>query len=153
MFLPTLWWVTWHTLWCVYNLLCKSLAFETESAYLPNHPPHIPGLTMLSIETLLAIGECRPPLGINFFFFFFCLCRVGVTPMAHWRSQARGRIEAAATTLRHSHSNARSEPNLWPIAQFTAMLDPYPLSEARMEPTFLWILVGFVTAEPQWELL
>ena len=27
-----------------------------------------------------------------------------------------------------------------------------PLGEAGIEPTFSWILVGFVTAEPQWEL-
>ena len=29
----------------------------------------------------------------------------------------------------------------------------YPLSKARVEPTSSWVLVGFVTAEPQQELL
>ena len=33
-------------------------------------------------------------------------------PAAYGGSQARGGIGAAATGLRHSHSNARSEPHL-----------------------------------------
>ena len=38
--------------------------------------------------------------------------------------QARGPTGAAAKGLRHSHSNAGSEPRLWPTPQLTAMLDP-----------------------------
>ena len=47
--------------------------------------------------------------------------------MAYGGSQARGRIGAAASGLRHSHSNAGSKPRLWPTLQLTVM----PLSEAR----------------------
>ena len=52
--------------------------------------------------------------------------------MAHGGSQAGGPIGAVAAGLRHSHSNARSEPSLGPTPQLTAMgriLNP--LSEAR----------------------
>ena len=54
--------------------------------------------------------------------FFFCLFRA--VPAAYGGSQARGRIGAIATGLRHSHSNTRSEPCLRPIAQLMAMPDP-----------------------------
>ena len=43
-------------------------------------------------------------------FFFFLLFRA--THVAYGRSQARGQIRAAAASLRHSHSNAGSEPRL-----------------------------------------
>ena len=46
------------------------------------------------------------------------------TPEAYGDSQARGQIEAIAASLRHSHSNARSEPRLWPTPQLKATLDP-----------------------------
>ena len=44
--------------------------------------------------------------------------------MAYGGSQARGLIGATPATLRHSHSNARSELHLRPIPQLTAMPDP-----------------------------
>ena len=40
-------------------------------------------------------------------------------------------IGAIAAGLRQSHSNARSEPRLWPTPQLTEMPDPNLLSEAR----------------------
>ena len=43
----------------------------------------------------------------HFFFFFF-----RTASKAYGRSQARDRIGAAGAGLRHSHSNARSEPSL-----------------------------------------
>ena len=48
-----------------------------------------------------------------FFFFFF-----RAAPMAYGNSQARGVIGAAAASLLHSHSNARSK------SQFVATLNP-----------------------------
>ena len=44
--------------------------------------------------------------------------------MAYGVSQARGQIRAAAAGLRHSHSNATSEPHLRPIPKLTATPDP-----------------------------
>ena len=46
------------------------------------------------------------------------------TPTAYGRSQARGRIGAAAAGLHHSHSNTRSQPRLRPTPQFMATPDP-----------------------------
>ena len=57
-----------------------------------------------------------------FLFLPFCLLRAA--PMAYGRSQARGRIGAAAAGLLHSHSHARSKPRLGLNAAATATLDP-----------------------------
>ena len=69
------------------------------------------------------------PLGTTFgfckiinLFFFFGFSRAA--PAAYGGSQARGLIRAVAASLRHSHSNARSEPHLQPTPQLMAMLDP-----------------------------
>ena len=51
--------------------------------------------------------------------------------MAYGGSQARGLIRAVPTSVYHSHSNVGSKLCLQPTLQLTAMLDPYPLSEAR----------------------
>ena len=58
-------------------------------------------------------------LDLFFFFFFFC-----ATPVAHGGSQPRGLIGAVTASLRHSHSNARSEPRLRPTPQLMARQDP-----------------------------
>ena len=59
---------------------------------------------------------------LSFSFFFFCFFRAAVA--AYGSSQATGLIGATAAGLRHSHSNARSEPHLRPTPQLTAV--PYP---------------------------
>ena len=65
------------------------------------------------------------------------------TPMAHGGSQARGRIRVTAAGLHHSHSHTGLEPCLGPTVQ----------RRPGIEPTSSGILVAFVTAEPQRELL
>ena len=62
----------------------------------------------------------------NFFlsFFFLTFFFLMAAPAAYGSSQARGGIGAAAASLHHSHSNARSEPNLRRMLQLAAMLDP-----------------------------
>ena len=57
-----------------------------------------------------------------YFFIYFCLFRAA--PAAYGGSQAGGRIEAVAASLRHSHSNAGSEPRLRPTPQLKVMPDP-----------------------------
>ena len=57
-----------------------------------------------------------------FFPLFFVFFRTA--PMAYGGSQARGRIGAVASGLRHRHSNAGSELCLQPTPQLRAMLDP-----------------------------
>ena len=58
-----------------------------------------------------------------FVFVLFCLL-FRVKPVAYVISQARGPIRTVATSLHHSHSNARSKPCLQPMPQLMAMLDP-----------------------------
>ena len=71
-------------------------------------------------------------------------------PMTYGGSQARGWIRATATGLHHSHSNARSELHLRTPSELIVTLDR---ARAGIEPTFSGILVGFITTEPQRELL
>ena len=70
-------------------------------------------------------------------------------PAAYASSQARGLSGAAAASLYHSHSNARS------VTYTTAHGNAGFLahcSGSEIEPVSSWILVQFVSAEPQWEL-
>lgn len=56
-------------------------------------------------------------------------------------------VDTTATAMRGS------KPHLQPTPQLTATPDPEPTErgqESNSQP--LWILVGFITAEPQWEL-
>ena len=64
------------------------------------------------------------------FLFIYLLGFFRAWPLAYGGSQARGRIGAVDAGLSHSHSNAGSEPCLWPIcSQPHRVLNP--LSEAR----------------------
>ena len=83
-----------------------------------------------------------------FFFFFFCLFRA--TGVAYGSSQVRGQIWAAAASPHHRHSNAESKLHLLMAAHGIA--DAGHWARPRIEPESSWILVGFVTIEPQWEL-
>ena len=60
--------------------------------------------------------------------FFFCFvlffCYFRASPTAYGGSQARGLIRDIAASLRHSHSNVGSEPQLWPTPQLIATPDP-----------------------------
>ena len=73
----------------------------------------------------------------RFFWFFFVFLLFRAIPAAYGVSQARGRIGATAACLRQSHSNTRS---------LTHWASP------GIERTISWLLVGFVSAAPQWEL-
>ena len=71
-------------------------------------------------------NTCTSLCSIFFFFLLF-----GATLVAYGGSQARGLIGTVAACLRHSHSNIRSKPCLWPTPQLMATLDPNPLRKAR----------------------
>ena len=51
------------------------------------------------------------------------LCLFRATPAAYGGSQGGGPYRAVATSLHHSHHNARSEPHLQPTPQLTATPD------------------------------
>ena len=58
-----------------------------------------------------------------YMYIFFCLFAFSRAAPTYGGSQARGLIRAAAADLRHSHSNARSEPHLRSTPQLMAMPD------------------------------
>ena len=86
-----------------------------------------------------------------FFFLFFFL---RAAPMAYESSQARGWIGAAAASLCHSHSNARSYTT---SSTYTAALgnprSPTHWAGPEIELMSSWILLGFVNTETQQEHL
>ena len=75
------------------------------------------------------------------------------TPAAYGSPQARGQIGAIAAGLHHSHSNTGSEPHLQPTPKAHCNAGSL-INWVRpgIEPSSSWILVGFITTEPQWEL-
>ena len=66
-----------------------------------------------------------------FFFISLFLCLFRAIPAAYGGSQARGWIGAVAAGLHHRHSNAGSEPHLWPTPQLTPMPDPQPTERGQ----------------------
>ena len=89
----------------------------------------------------------KPVLFFFFFFSFFLFFRAA--PEAFGSSQTRGRIGAVAASQCHSRSNTRSKQHLPPSLQLMATHWVRP----EIEPVSSWTLVGFYTAEPQWEPL
>ena len=84
------------------------------------------------------------------FFFKVLYFFLWAIPAAYGSFQTRGWIGAVAAGLYHSHSNARSKPQLWPTLQVAAMPGCGNAGSfthwARpgIEPTTSWILVGFI---------
>ena len=85
-------------------------------------------LNLLPYETKRKPEVILKPDDILFFFNLFIFCHflpfLGPLPTLYGGFQARGLIGAVVTSLRQSHSNAGSEPRLWPTPQLTATLDP-----------------------------
>ena len=77
-------------------------------------------LSMLDVHCLE--NHCFTYFVLFFSFFFFGLFRAA--PAAYGGSQTRGRIGAIASGLHQSHSNEGSEPQLRPMSQLMATLDP-----------------------------
>ena len=87
------------------------------------------------------------------FLFLFCLfVFFRAAPMAYGGSQPRGLIRAVAAGLHHSHSNARSEPRLWPTPSSRKRRILNPWAKPGIKPTTSWFLVRFVSPAPWWEL-
>ena len=83
---------------------------------------------------------------VNLFFFLSSFLKA--TSEAYGSSQGRGGIGTAA-----AGRSKGSEAHLWPTSQLMATPDGSLTHwvRSRMEPVSLGILVGFITAEPQWE--
>ena len=94
---------------------------------------------------------CQNPSGLFCLFFFFYF---RAAPVAYANSQATGWIRAAPTGLHHSHSKAGSTRATSPTYT-TAHSNTRSLTHwARpgIESASSWILVKFITTEPQQEL-
>ena len=66
-----------------------------------------------------------------YLFIYFLILLFRAIPAAYGGSQARGLIGATAAGLRHSPSNAGSEPHLRPTPQLMAILDPGPTERGQ----------------------
>ena len=87
---------------------------------------------------------------------FFLSFFIRAAPAAYESSQTRGSIRAAAASLHHSHSNARSKPGLQPARSWQVHGNARSLTHrvrTGIEPASSWILVRFVSTEPRQELL
>ena len=101
------------------------------------------------LDRELGEPEPSPPFFFLSFFFFFFFGLFRATPMAQGGSQARGPIGAIASSLHHSHSNARSKSNLQPtpIAHGNAGSLTHRVRPG-IESTTSWFLVRFTSALP-----
>ena len=84
-----------------------------------------------------------------FFFFVFCLLSFWGHTWGIWRFL--GWIGATAAGLHHSHSNGGTTSVTYTTAQGNAGSLTHWV-RAGIEPASSWILVGFITTEPRWEL-
>ena len=73
---------------------------------------HITTKFIFPFEKLQISCTCKVEFQCGFFVLF---CFFRATPATHGDSQARGRIQAVAAGLCHSHSNARSNLYPWPM--------------------------------------
>ena len=94
-----------------------------DTSQIPNLLSHHSNSLLLFLASTLADTSGLPFLLL----FVFCFCVFAISwaaPAAYGGSQARGLIEAVATGLCQSHSNAGSEPSLRPTPQLMATPDP-----------------------------
>ena len=77
---------------------------------------------------------------------FFFLLFLRAVPAAYGSSHVRGRIRAAATGLRHSHSNSGSQWLLRPTLKLEVLSDPLThWARPGMKFASSCVLVGFLT--------
>ena len=118
------------------SCLGKVFFFPSLSSFPPSLPPFLFLFPFLFSSRLF--------LAFLSFFFHFFLFRAA--PAANGSSWAKGWIGAAAASLHHSHSNARSELHLWPTLQLAATPDPLKhWARPGIESASPWILDGFLT--------
>ena len=95
-------------------------------------------------------GKSSSPVFLLVMRFVYLFGVFRAAPVAYEGSQARGLIRAVAAGLRQSHSNAISEPCLWPTPQLTANTGSLThWVRPGMESVSSWMLVRFVSNEPQ----
>ena len=89
-------------------------------------------------------------IDILFFHIFLFVCFFRATPEAYGGSQTKGQIGATDAGPHCSRRNTGAMPVTYTTAYSIARaLTPRP----GIKPASSWMLVKFVSAEPQWELL
>ena len=68
------------------------------------------------------------------------------------REVSRLGVSLELSYLRHSHSDARSAPCLWPTPQLMSAGSLTRWTRPDVEPASSWMLARFISDEPQWEL-
>ena len=86
-----------------------------------------------------------------YLFIFVFLPFLGPNPAAYGGSQASGPIGGVAASLHHSHSNAGSEPRLWPTPQLTVGSLTTEQGQG-WNPQHHGSQSDLLTTEPRWEL-
>ena len=89
----------------------------------------------------------------------FLVCLLRATPVSYGGSQARGQIRATAASLCHSRQPVPQPQQHGIQAASVTYVIAYGSTRSLthrarpgIKPTSSWILVRFVTTEPQWEL-
>ena len=125
---------------------------ETPSLSLPTSSGH--GGNLYGNTTPISASSSMA-LSVSSLCLSFVVVVFRAAPMSYGGSQDRGQIRATAASLHHSHSNLGSEPHLQPMAQLTHSNAGSLTHRLRpgIKPATSWLLVGFVSAVTQWELL
>ena len=110
-------------------------------------------LKILSIPLLLVLN--RTPFSWDgkrcwLYILFVCFFVFRTAPTAYGSSQARGWIGASLAGLHRRPSNARSEPLIYTTAHGNTGSLTHG-ARPGIKPSSSWLLVRFVTTEPQWE--
>ena len=95
----------------------------------------------------MGLCDTGPEFKFLFYLIFSFSFDFRAEPMAYGSFQARGQIGTVAASLHHSHSHVGSESATYTTVQGNAGV------RAGIEPATPWILVRFITTQPQWELL
>ena len=105
--------------------------FDEHAFYFPSKLFNVTTPQLVAMPILNPLSEAKDQTTylwtlcwVLFFFFFLSFCLFRAALEAYGGSQARGLIGAVAASLRHSHSNARSELRLGPTPQLMETLDP-----------------------------
>ena len=110
---------------CEALMWCQKLELATVHLTLTDLPQFSGHLMLSAQQQMRAPDPYSSTLGIVRLVFCFVFLPFSLAALAAYGgSQARGLIGAVAAGLRHSHSNAGSEPHLQPAPQLMATSDP-----------------------------
>ena len=116
---------------------------------LMQHIPNSNNPETYSSSLILYCSQCSSSSFFNLFYYYFFISKT------HGSSWARGWVKTAAASPRHSHSHTDQSLvcDLHHSSQGRILNPVSGWAGPGIEPESSWISVGFVTTEPQGELL